>query len=255
MNRNKISPFRAFTSVFELMLKRTLGLSLVISLVFALSAFIAGVIALNSGSQPAPEELFSKSHAAFIAFLGLILLSVALGLASAGKTREEYTLSRLSLGDGGMLAARALASAVELFFYWALLAASAFALCAYVRAVRPDSFTTQTVFLGFYRSTYLHNLVPLAETLVLIRNAAMLLAIAACCAASSLRFGKKGFSGTIVAMLIVVRFAFGCDVGTTGNSIFSIIVSVIAAAFSVYWRLAAAREAEDGGDDDEKAPA
>lgn len=253
VNRNEISRPRAFMSVFELAVRRALPTAAAAALVFSLISFFAALAAARWGASEAPEALFSVSRARLTAFIGLALLSLALCGVSSGRTREEYLLHRLSLGEAGITAARWLAGAVMLAVYWALLALAALAACLAARDLRPDGFTVQTIFLGFYRSEYLHNLLPLCDAAALVRNAVMLLSLAAVCACAAGRCGKSRVPASLVIMLALFFAAFRTELYEATPAILETLAAPAVAGFSVYAYFTADGGGEDGGETDEEA--
>ena len=164
------------------------------------------------------ESLISESFmwAAFVAAaVALSVLLARVGCDSGG--RQAYTLGRLQISERAVWGWQTLYNAL---CFWLLVAVQALVLygCASYWAMRTMPLTgNQSVFLAFYRSDFLHSVMPLAEGMQWVKHA---LYAAAFGAATALypyrqrRGGKPGRELSAVVCFVTLTFR-----GETGWSV------------------------------------
>lgn len=120
-----------------------------------------------------PEDLLEQSHIALVCAVCFLLLCAALARngCNRGGVRLDYTLGRLSVGEKTQTAWWSVCNIACLLIFWAFQAALAWGLCGWCAAqLEAAAANEQAVFLAFYRSRFLHSLLPLAEVSRYVRN-------------------------------------------------------------------------------------
>lgn len=172
-----------------------------------------------------------------VAFLGLCLI-LSLNGYEAGGSKIKYTLQRLSLSEE---AVALLWSAYYLACFLIFWAAQLFIiLCLgrlYVSAVDPAYISEQTIFLAFYRNSFLHSLLPLEETSRLLRNGALLLGLSLGAASLPLK-QRRGKRDIVMSFLAVFTFwIFPQEMGRFGSDAWIWLLALSLAGHSAYYIL------------------
>lgn len=192
----------------------------------------SALLAANSGlGMEALESVVSNSRIGWVFVVCLVITAVLLCMTGCEYgSKQGYTLRRLSISEGSVFIWQSIYNIFCFFMLWALQAMIAYALCSlYLAKVDPGLTSVQTIFLAFYRNDFLHSILPLSEASRWIRN--ILLFICLGLGAAHFPFmqrrGKVGV--TIIAMtaLSLVFFSRGIGVGSIGNDILVIFLSII----------------------------
>lgn len=183
------------------------------------------------------EELFQGSGiplvcgGAFLVVCGILSL---VGYEFSG-SRSRYTIQRLSIREEAVVLLWGINSMLALCIFWAAQLAVVLLLSKlYIDDMEPIFSNSQTLFLAFHRSSFLHSLLPLEETSRLLRNVALIfsLGITAACFAQKQRRGQRGVAVALLAALTIVFFS--SDLGQFGSDITITVIALTTAAFSVY---------------------
>lgn len=240
---------RAHLSVFMLIARSTIYKILALLLLmagaewflfrFALDAALSGAGA-GLGMTPL-EQVLANSRAAW-AFAVCFVIATALlcltGCEYGGK--PGYTLRRLSVSERSVFAWQCLYNILCFFMLWAFQVLISYALCKrYVAKVDPALTGAQTVFLAFYRSDFLHSLLPLSEMSRWIRNGLLLVCLGLAAAHFPYRQRRRKIGETVIAMAALTLVFFSRALGSFGNDLLVILLSVAnmaAVLKNVFWR-------------------
>ena len=206
---------KSYLSVFMLMCRRLLPKAFVIMLL--VSAAQCGAFFVSRG-QYAPgfgyalARVYDSARCELIAGAGLVLLSVlmaSVGCDRAG-SRQENVLNRLAVSPRAVLVMQALANAVLLLVYLFLQLGTAAALLRSALDGVAEYGRDQALMLAFYRSDYLHSLLPLADWTRVMRVVALILGLASAlaCYPARQRSGSRPVAG-IAALCLVLLFFSG----------------------------------------------
>lgn len=167
------------------------------------------------------ERVMSESRIALVCGVSFLLLCALLSLTGCeiGGSKLRYTLQRLSVRERSIVFWWAAYNVACFFLFWALHVVIVLLLSRlYVARMDAAYVSGQTILLAFYRNSFLHSLLPLAETSRYIRNASFVLGlgISAACFSYRQRRGKKETAIVALAVLVVVYFSramgnFGSD--------------------------------------------
>lgn len=192
-------------SLFTLSIRASFYKILGVLLVSGIVQCILFHIALQSTGL---EQVFQSAFTKYIFMLTFVAVFWLL-MRWHSKSNVSYTLRRLGLPERYFILWNALYCALVYLIFWAAQLAFALLLCKYYTTVtNPDFLNPQTVFLAFYRSDYLHSLLPLAETSRWVRNIAYVIGLGACTAASPCLERRKihPFLPSIPLILFVLFF-------------------------------------------------
>lgn len=163
----------------------------------------------------APEKMIEGCllKPVFLSALSLVLCILLWTERQRGGVRSCYTLLRLKLTWRRQFVLKTGYNILCLALVFVAQAAFAAVLCLRYGELLPQEFTSpQLLFLTFYRSPFLHSLLPMAETVIWVRNLFLLLAfgaeaawgnwpssIALCAATASL------FALTVPSWIVVIN--------------------------------------------------
>ena len=225
---------RAEASVLMLACRRSIYKALSISLICCILQMAAFFIALGDGFA-APELVFAASHVGLIGAAGFAALCAALAMrGGAGGSKQDYTVRRLRISTRRVLVLGAIADGAMLLIFWAMQTLTLMALCQEFTVLVPESSSVQTVFLAFYRNSYLHGILPLADVGRWMRNIVMLPGLALClsCFSARRRQGHWGFAAPFLAAVNI--FTFSSEMGTTGADVAVILLTLCVTGGTVY---------------------
>lgn len=155
-------------------------------------------------------ELLLRASGVLWAF-GAAALAVTVVLALTGcafSTKTGYTLRRLSVSERQIACLQMVYNLLAYLILWGAQLAVAWGLCRWFAAACPDQMSSQTIFLAFYRSSFLHPLMPLQNGPLWACNGLVLVTLAVTAAAFPYR-QRRGRR-----RLIVLPLAFGLAAAT-----------------------------------------
>lgn len=204
---------------------------------------------VHDADIPPLEELMNFSTVSGIFGAAFLLICAVLCLPGCDySTKCGYTLRRLNISERAVFVMQAIYNAFALFLLWVTEIGICLLLCkAYTDAVPAAFVSHQTTAIAFYRNSFLHSLLPLADTAVWIRNIVMLAALALTAASFPYKQRRGKFAADIVVCALLTVIFFVRTVGDGFNT-----------AATVFWGLTAAAEVihyvrfrmEGGADDD-----
>lgn len=179
--------------------------------VLGFSGVIEAVLFYLAMQNHGLEETFSLAFTQYVFVFTFVAITWLLCRWHSGRgSNVSYTLRRLGLPERTFILWNALYCDLVYLIFWAVQLGFALLFCKYYTVVtNPDFLNPQTVFLAFYRSDYLHSLLPLAETSRWVRNIAYVIGLGACTAASPCLERRKihPFLPSIPVILFVLFFA------------------------------------------------
>jgi len=180
------------------------------------------------------EELFRASGIPIVCGAAFLLLCTILCLTGyeLSGSRTRYTIQRLSVSEGAAALLWSAYNMICLLVFWAVQLLAVLLLCRfYTGYMDPVYYNDQTVFIAFYRSWFLHSLLPLDETSRYIRNAVIIFAlgIATACFSLKQRRGEKG--GAIAFFTVAAALTFPQKTGGLLSDLL-IIISAVAVALN-----------------------
>ncbi len=123
---------------------------------------------------------------------------------------------------------------------WAVQLLISYALCKwYIAKVDPALTGAQTIFLAFYRSDFLHSILPLSELSRWIRNVLLLVCLGLAAAHFPYRQRRRKVGVTMIVMTALSLVFFSRAMARFGSDILIILLSAANAAAilkNVFWR-------------------
>ena len=174
--------------------------------VLALMGVVEGVLFhLGLPRSVSLESAFGNGFTPLIfrcSFIAIFIL-----LISCNKdANTRYTIRRLAVSERTFTFWNALYGVLVFLILWGAQLGFALLLCKYyLLAADPASIHQQTVFLAFYRSDFLHSLLPLAEVSRWARQFAFVLTLGVCsaCAPCLIRRNCKPFAALLPYILFI----------------------------------------------------
>lgn len=210
---------RRHSSVLALAARHTVGWAALLLTVTALgetALFWWALGSVGEGIPPALEQVLGQAHVPLVAAGTFLALCALLGLSGCELqgSRFGYTLRRLRVREETATLWFAGCNAVCLLALWGVQLAAALGCCAlYRQAVAPDFVSRQTELLAFYRTGFLHSLLPMAEWSGYVRNVLLLLAMALSTACLGYRQRRRRVSPLPVLAAAVVVLTFSQEMG------------------------------------------
>ena len=206
---------RKHISVLMLMARCTIlraaGLLVLMGAVQCLTFYLA----LTRGPTPQGFSLEMVVQASgmrwiFAAALGLFtLLLCATGFETRG--RQGYTLMRLSVSQRWVFTWQSVYNTACYGILWLGQAVIAAGLCAlYVRLAPAEYVSGQTAVLAFYRSDFLHALLPFEEAGIWVRNFALCIGLGVCAARCPVSRRQGGRFFEVIPLAAAALLFFPC---------------------------------------------
>ena len=183
------------------------------------------------------EEFFNFTTVSGTFGAAFLLVCIVLCLPGCGYGSVcGYTLRRLNISERAVFVMQAIYNAMMLTVLWAAEIIVCLLLCrAYVSAVDPSLVSHQTVGLAFYRSNFLHSLLPLADITVWIRNGIMLVVLSLAAASFPYKQRRGKFAADIVAYALLTVIFFTRSVEDGFNTFITVVLGLCIAAEVIYY--------------------
>ncbi len=188
-----------------------------------------------SGNNVSLENAFEISYIKWIfaaVFIGITIILCQAGASFGSKT--EYTINRLSITEKSVFNWQWFYNSSVYFILLAAQIAVSVALCEMYEVITASSeITAQTTFLAYYRSEFLHGLLPLEDTMIWVRNAFLVIGLGAASAFFPYRSrrGKQCIEIIIMTAFTMIFFAEGLGTQTSSIVVSFISTMVIIAIF------------------------
>ncbi len=175
------------------------------------------------------EGVLSSSFVALVAVAMFLTAYVFLALTGTQfGARCGYTINRLQITENQYFALQTVYNFLVFLFVWFFEAIVCYILCLYYCANAPEAdIFSQTVFLGFYRSNFLHALIPLSSWHLWVRNIFAAAALAFACSQFSYKQRRGKFSLISLAVPILICRFFAPELEDWTNSVIVIIGAIL----------------------------
>ena len=171
-----------------------------------------------------PVLNYSGAVIVFMAALCLIFVVLYLGETERGGSRWGYTLDRLLVTDRHQILIKLVYNILCFVLLFGVQAWVGMWMCRmYADRMPGELVSPQLTFLAFYQSSFLHNVLPLAESAKWVRNVLMVLALSAELAMARRR-RNFGIVGALPALSIIWMTE---DIGFHATQIVADVVSVV----------------------------
>ncbi|MBQ7982494.1 MAG: hypothetical protein IJ302_02915 [Clostridia bacterium] len=183
-----------------------------------------------------PEEIVDVCGMKPAFCITFLLLTLLLSMAGTSySSRCGYTLSRLRISERGVFVCQALYNAAM----YLLLLGTEVTVCVlvcrqYAGAVPAEYIGPQTTLLAFYRSTFLHALLPLSDIAPWIRNGFLLAALSMTAAEFPFLQRRGKVCGNLIGCVMLAVVFFVREIGDGFNTFLVVFFSLILAAEVIY---------------------
>jgi len=226
---------REHVSIFMLMVRRSFWR--IFALIAVLAAAQAGLFYLFVQKAIAADirslEYVVESSRISWVFAACFLLVTALLTFGSHEISGTYTARRLCLSPHWVYVWQSVYNVLCYLLLWLMEILLVIVLCYWYTTLMPaEAVSVNTVFLAFYRSGFLHSLLPFEESVFWAQNIIMVLALGICAARHPKRNEKT--SRMQLGMLFTVLAFFGRDLGDFISCIFAIGLSLTMAGYAIY---------------------
>ena len=175
------------------------------------------------------EELVEKSAMWWVFWIAFAAVCILLIRAAAdGTGRPSYSLQRLAISKQNLFACRVLALVITFLLLWAVQILTVFLLLSLVCSNPAYScFSSQSVFLAFYRNDFLHNLLPMEDWLCWLRNLALFFGLSTSAAYCTLPQDESEKKSNLLFLLHIssLIISFSWTLGSNWMNVLAILCS------------------------------
>lgn len=159
------------------------------------------------------EKMFARSAFGEYLAAGFVIITFFLCL-TGHQANTGYTLQRLSVSEKLTFIYQAIYNVL----IYVILVASQIILAYflskyYISTVPQETVSNQTLFLAFYKSEFLHALLPLEDTALWIRNVLLALCLGFSVAQFPYKYRRGKFEATVIAMVMYIIVYFKSEIG------------------------------------------
>ena len=176
-----------------------------------------------------PEQLLGNGYVSAVFAVAVMAVSVTLCLPGCEfGAKTSYTLKRLQVSERACFFWQVLCSLMLYLLVYAVQIAVIFGLAKYyINHVPANLVGNQSVFLMFYRSEFLHSLLPLADIRIWVRNLFLLFGLAFAAAGFSYQQRRKKKPMALWLMLVCSWFFFSQEIAGFSNVMFLSLTSLM----------------------------
>lgn len=182
------------------------------------------------------EEIIDKNHISWCFAAAFILITFFICLPGTEyQSKTGYTLRRLSVSEKSILLIQAIYNMAVYFILLAVQVLICFEFYSLYTSQIPAEFVgNQTIFLAFYRSDFLHSILPLSEIWLWIRNAFLVVGLGFAAAEFPYRQRRKGYGAAVIVLGVYTVLNFKTEIGSIGGIVFAMCVMAIYAGNVIY---------------------
>ncbi len=176
------------------------------------------------------ERLITTSFLPHCFAAAFLLITLCLCLpGSEFSSQCGYTLQRLSISEKQIFLLQAIFNIIVYLLLASVQIMLCFSFCSYYAANAPShTVSTQTVFLSFYRSNFLHSLLPLNEIALWVRNLFCCITLGLAAAEFPYKQRQRKFGGAILGFSLFNLVFFVTSIGEgKGIAIYMIVTFCI----------------------------
>lgn len=181
------------------------------------------------------EYVFKQSRTLWVFAAALLVLTIFLCLTGyETSSKQGYTLKRLSISEKQVFVLQALYNTLCYFLLWSIQLFIVFLLGFYFIKKAPAEYVTnQTLFLAFYRSDFLHALLPFEDVMVWVKNILLFLSLGICSASFTFaqRRGKRAYE--LIGILGTTILFFTAPLGKLEHIVFSMLLCIFCAGVAI----------------------
>lgn len=182
------------------------------------------------------EHYVEVSHIDLCLAVGFLLITFVLCLPGTEfGSKVGYTIRRLSISERAVFYYQAAFNTIAYILLWAVQIGILYGLSLWYTAAVPSTFVNNhSIFLAFYRSDFMHTILPLSEVMLWIRNFLLIVSLGFASAEFPYIQRRKKYSTFIVPISIYMLLFFVTGIGIVENIVISVGLFVIVAAKTLY---------------------
>lgn len=211
----------------------------IIGILLVMAAAEIGIFYLSlcrSSQIPLFEELIDQSPVRYIFVAGFVLAvcQLFIFLAKKSSVQTRYTLSRLSISETKVSMTFAVYNLGVIITAWAVQIL-VIIICSqiYIKANTTDPYSP-VLFLAFYRSPFLHGLMPLQDGIAHITNIVFFVGLALTLAASEQNMRRSKSPALMFVLLAVFAVTTNRALGDNNTGLLLFIASAVLGALSLH---------------------
>ena len=216
---------KKFVSVFGLFGKMSfckIILWIVILSVLQFSLYFVslnGTLSADINDAPILEETFTSFYS--ISFLVCLCIVCKLLISPSNHSEKTaYTVQRLQINDKAFFYIQTVYNAFMLSILFFVQILLLFIMCKYYIYKAPSALVSDmSLFLAFYRVDFLHSILPLDDTSMVVGNLSIIIGLSFSCALFSFKSRHGKFSYSIIWLLAVVCLSFTRSMGNISSDI------------------------------------
>ena len=227
---------KKYLSVAGLFCCSTLYKLLGVSVLAVAAEIIMFITAMKTYPDYGIELLVKSSRTAIVFAVWFVLFAAILVLPGCDfKSRSGYTFRRLQISEKAVFVCQSVYNLTAFVMLLCMQILTAYGLCMlYTHLAPADMVSGHTVFLAFYRSDFLHSILPLQETVRWAYIVMALVSMAVCTAHFPFMNRRGSFGFTVVVNTVVVMFSFVNKLGYFGMLPFVTFLTAGKALFDVF---------------------
>ena len=181
------------------------------------------------------EYVFQNSRIPWVFAAAFVLLTILLCLTGyETSSKQGYTLMRLSVSEKQVFGIQALYNTLCYILFCSIQLLIVFLLGFYFTKNAPAEYVTnQTMFLAFYRSDFLHALLPYEDIIIWVKNILLVLSLGICTAGFTMaqRKGKRAYELILIIGTAIVFFQAPLDKAEI--TIFCFLLCIVCAGLTL----------------------
>ncbi len=180
-------------------------------------------------SVPILEETFITSFYGISFLVCLCLVCKFLISSQNHSEKTAYAVQRLQIDEKVFFYVQTVYNAIMLFMLFAVQTVLLFVMCKYYVFKAPSELVSEmSLFMAFYRGDFLHSILPLDETFMVVGNLFIIIGLSFACALFSFKSRHGKFSYSIIWLLAKVCLLFTRSIGNVSSDIsFQVITLLI----------------------------
>lgn len=205
---------KKYLSVFMLMIQNNFRKILVVMLSsfllqLGLYSFRIKAFSGDISEAIALDNSITSCRASWVfAICCIVIFALLAKMGCEFSSKSGYTLKRLAVEEKGVFFIEAVYNFMVLCIYFVINLICALLMVKIYTVSFPDFVTTQSTFIAFYRSSYLHSLLPLSDILRLSSNIIELTALAILLSGFGVkqRRGKISIGAIFYSLFCILNF-------------------------------------------------
>ncbi len=190
-------------------------------------AFGYHVYNYNNTGQIWFEGMIEGCHLDWSLAAAFLLITAQLSIVGcAFSSRTDYTVSRLPVSERTVFFCQWAVNSGFFLLLWAVETVLTAGFALWYTMVMPEgTFSSQAIYLAYYRTPLLHGLLPLAQSSTYIRNIFLVLGLGAASAVFPYRQRRKGKSLEVIVLAGFTCFFFSRTLSTSTADLFMAVLS------------------------------